>query len=113
MVTWCAAQIHYNISLPITIRFIAFISDDNEGLNVINLMYLNLLNSVFINWHRFIFLINVVVNKLSAVIESNVPNNKMSELVSKLCPDTLSGSLGLEYKDTFVSQLAKAVILCL
>jgi hypothetical protein len=53
-----------NITLPFIIKFVAYINEDNEGLNSINPVNLNLLNVVFINWHGFIFLIDVSVNKV-------------------------------------------------
>ena len=53
-----------NITLPFIIKFVAFINKDNEGLNAINPVNLNPLNVVFINWHGFIFLIDVSVNKI-------------------------------------------------
>ena len=62
MVIWCAAELHCNISLQFIITFINFISDDNEGLNAINIMNINLLNVVFTNWHNFGFTFNVAVN---------------------------------------------------
>jgi len=63
VVIWCAAEFHYNIALPFVMGFIIFINDDNEGLKVINLMHLNILNVVFINLQHFVFPINVAVNK--------------------------------------------------
>ena len=62
VVIWCAAELHCNISLPFIIRFINYISNDNEGLNAINIMNLNLLNGVLTNWHNFVFSFNVAVN---------------------------------------------------
>jgi len=64
VVIWCAAQFHCYISLPFIVRFINFISHDNEGLNAINIMNLNLLDVVFTNWNDFGFFFNVAVNKL-------------------------------------------------
>jgi hypothetical protein len=32
---WGAAELHCNIALPFIMRFIVFINDDNEGLNMI------------------------------------------------------------------------------
>jgi len=64
VVIWCAAELQCYLSLPFIIRIINFISNDNEGLNAINIIYLNLLNVVFTNWHNFVFSFNVAVNKL-------------------------------------------------
>jgi len=64
VVIWCAAELHCNISLPFIVRYINFISHNNESLNAINIMNLNLRNVVFTNWHNFGFSFNVAVNKL-------------------------------------------------
>ena len=63
VVIWCAAELRCNIALPFIIRFVIFINDDNEGLNMINLMNINILNVVFINWQHFFFPIKAEVNK--------------------------------------------------
>jgi len=63
VVLWCAAELHCNISLLFIIRFVNFISHDNEGLNAINIMNLNLFNVMFTNWHNFGFSFIVAVNK--------------------------------------------------
>ena len=60
VVIWFAAELHCNIALTFIMRFIIFINDDNEGLNVINLTHLNLLNVVFINLQHFVSSINVI-----------------------------------------------------
>jgi len=63
VVIWCAAELHCNIALSFIMRFIIFINDDNEGLTVINLMHLNIINVVFIILQHFVFPINIAVNK--------------------------------------------------
>jgi len=62
VVIWYASEFHFHFTLPLIITFISFI-EDNECLNAITLMYLSLLNIVFINWHHFFFSIKVLVNK--------------------------------------------------
>ena len=62
VVIWCAAEFHCHFTLPFIITFISCIND-NECVHAINLIYLSVLNFVFINWHHFFFSIEVLVNK--------------------------------------------------
>ena len=104
VVIWCAAELRCNIALPFIIRFVIFINDDNEGLNVINLMNINILNVVFINWQHFFFPIKAEVNKaINSYWKQRFWTTKYQNFVSQLRPETQSGSHWLEYKDTCVS----------
>jgi len=73
-------------------RFITFINDDNEGLNTIFLMYLNILNVVFINLQHFVSSINVVNEAINSYWKQRFCTTKYQNFVSKLRPDTPSGS---------------------
>jgi len=65
-------------------RFIIFINDDNEGLTVINLMHLNIINVVFIILQHFVFPINIAVNK---AINSYWNNASVQQNIRTLFPN--------------------------
>ena len=78
--------------------------DDNDDLNVINLMHLNLSNFVFVKFHQVFFEIKVLVStSVSSYWKQRFWTTKCQNIVSKLRPETPSGSQCLDYIDTFVS----------